>query len=115
MQRLHEARGEFFDYDPLTGIHEYYEETSDGKIHIHSYQDVEPIMNWCKALANEGLPDANFRGEGWLYAYMPAIVIADMMKRGINPNDQNDVGRVVYEMNTTYPYFKTTHRHHAIK
>jgi hypothetical protein len=109
-----EPRGEFFDYDPLTGLTEYYEETADGQIQIHTYQDVEPVIDYCKALANEGLPDGNFRGEGWLYAMLPAIVVGQLMKRGINVMDQNDVKKVVDEVNTNYPWLKTTHRHHAL-
>jgi hypothetical protein len=108
-------RGEFFDFDPITGLLEHYEETADGKIHIHSYQDVEPVMDYCKALANEGLPDGNFRGEGWLYALIPPILQAQLFKKGINFLDPNDTKRVVDEVNTNYPNFKTTHRHHAIK
>lgn len=108
-------RGEFFDHDPLTGMVEYYEETSDGKIHIHTYQDVEPVMDWCKELANSGVPDGNFRKEGWLYAIIPPVIQAEMLKRGINFLDQNDVKKVVEVINKDYPVFKTTHRHHALK
>lgn len=102
-------------YDPFTGLTEYVEMGSDGIIHLHTYQDVQPVMDYAKALANEGLPDANFRGEGWLYAVIPAIVQGQLYKKGINIADPNDIKKVVDEINTNYSYFKTTHRHHAIK
>jgi hypothetical protein len=107
-------RGDFFDYDPFTGLTEYYEETPDGMVHLHTYQDVEPVIDYCKALANEGLPDGNFRKEGWLYAVIPAIVQGQLFKKGINLLDENDIKKVVDEINTNYPWLKTTHRHHAL-
>jgi hypothetical protein len=42
---------EFFDYDPLTGITEYYEETSDGKFHIHTCQTFP--RTWMSACGSE--------------------------------------------------------------
>ena len=69
-----QPRGEFFDYAPFTGLTEYVEIDSNGLISIHTYQDVQPVMDYAKALANEGLQDGNFRGEGWLYAVIPALI-----------------------------------------
>ena len=109
-------RGEFFDFDPLTGVLETYEETGDGQISIHSYQDVEPIMDHCQRLRNDGLPDEAWQEQGCsVYAMLPPIVVAQMLKRGINVFDQNDIGRVVEAINTDYSNFKTTYKHHAIR
>ena len=105
---------EFFDYDPITGLAEYVE-FADGKMHLTYEQDVEAVLNHTKALANEGLPDKNFKGEGWLYAIIPAVVEMQMRKKGINLMDPTHVGKVVKEINENYPLLKTTHRHHAIK
>ena len=110
-----EKRGEFFDFDPFTGLEEYVEMDSDGMIHIHTYQDVEPILDHCKALANEGLPDGNFRKEGWLYAIIPTVVQLELLKKGIDLKNQNDLPKVVDEINQNYPLLKTTHRHHALR
>jgi hypothetical protein len=109
-------RGEFFDYDPLTGMTETYEETPDGKMHIHTYQDVEPYMDAAKRIANSGTADETWKKRGvTTYAIIPPIIQGHMLKRGINFMDQNDIGRVVHEMNTTYANFKTTHKHHEVK
>lgn len=110
-----EKRGEFFDFDPFTGLEEYLEIGNDGMVHIHTYQDVEPVLDYCKALANEGLPDENFRKEGWLYAIIPAIVQLDMLKKGIDLKNPNDLPKVVDEINQNYPLLKTTYRHHALR
>lgn len=108
-------RGEFFDYDPTTGITEYYEETPDGKIHIHSMADVEPAMDAAQRLRSQGGPDDAWNATGvTMYASLPPMIVAHMLKRGINVFDQNDLPRVIQEVNTTYSNFKTTYKHHAL-
>jgi hypothetical protein len=108
-------RGEFFDYDPLTGIAEYYEETSDGMIHIHSVQDVEPVLDAAQRLRNEGHPDEVWKRDGCtMYASLPLSIVGQMMKRGINVFDQNDMPKVLKEINTTYKNFKTTYKTHEL-
>jgi hypothetical protein len=108
---------EFFDYDPITGITEYREESSDGRyVHMHYEADVEPMMDAAKRIANSGTSDEAWKKQGGcIYAVIPPIIMGHMLKRGINVMDQNDIGRVVKEMNTTYANFKTTHKHHEVK
>lgn len=107
---------EHFDHDPITGLTEYYDyDEATGKIAIKSVQDVEPVVDFCKAMVNEQIGDANFRKEGWLYAALPMSIVGQMLKKGINIMDSNDNKRLLDEINTNYPYFKTTHRHHAVK
>jgi len=106
---------EFFDYDPVTGVTEYYEE-ADGKISIHTEQDVQPMLDYAKALANEGIPDAGWKKNGVsVYAILPVTVLGQMAKKGIRFLDQNHVKAVVDEINQNYPHLKTTYKHHAIK
>ncbi len=109
-------RGEFFDYDPLTGLYETYEQTADGKIHIHTYQDVSRIVESSKALANSGEPDEQWKKNGVsMYAQIPLTIVGQMLKKGINVFDQNHIGAVVREVNATYPYLKTTYKHHEVR
>ncbi len=105
---------EFFDYDPLSGVTEYVEFHGD-TFSITSEQDVEPILDFCKELANTRVGDGNFRGEGWLYAAIPPVVQAQLFKKGVNILDPNDNKRLLEEINRNYSFFKTTHRHHALK
>ena len=108
-------RGEFLDYDPITGIAEYYEETNDGKFHIHTYQDIEPYLEFAQRMRNEGGPDAAWKEtETTMYASLPLTVAYEMLLRGINIFDQNDLPKVIKEVNSTYSRFKTTYKHHAI-
>jgi hypothetical protein len=106
---------ELFDVDPLTGVQEYLEFTDDGKFHITTEQDVEPILDFCKEMANAGIADGNFKKEGWLYASIPPVVQAQLFKKGVNILDANDTKRLINEINTNYAYCKTTHKHHALK
>jgi hypothetical protein len=111
-----EKRGDFFDYDPITGLEERYEETSDGMISIHTYQDVEPLIDHCKALSNEGLPDEAWKQQGVaVYAKLPLVVLGQMAKKGIRFMDPNHIGRVVQEVNQNYPWLKTTTKHHEVR
>ncbi len=105
---------EFFDYDPATGATEYVEWNPDGTFSITTEQDVQPYIDFAKALANERVTDGNFRGEGWLYAIIPPVVQSQMFQRGINILDKNDAKKVVREINQNYPWLKTTHRHHEV-
>ena len=108
-------RGDFFDYDPVTGIAEYYEEV-DGKIHIHTYQDVQPFIDAAKRIANSGSSDEGWRKNGAaMYAVIPQVVQGQMLAKGINFMDPNQVGAVVKEINTNYPWLKTTHKHHEVR
>lgn len=104
------------DYDPLTGVAEYYEETSDGKFHIHSYQDVEPTLDRMREVRNSGSADDVWRKNGVsMYASLPMIVVHDLLKKGINVFDQNHMPRVIAEIESNYPYFKATSKHHAVR
>lgn len=105
---------EFFDYDPLTGITEYFrQDATTGALSIHYQQDVEPYLDYAKELANSKSTDGNFRGEGFLIAMLPMIAIMKMREKGFNALAEHGPEGSRYlckEIETNYPYFKTTHR-----
>ena len=109
-------RGEFFDYDPLTGLREQYEEHPDGTVSIHTYQDIEPHLRIAKHIRNTGGSDESWQKRGSaLYAIIPPILQGAMLKKGINFMDPNHIGKVVQEINENYPAFKATDKHHTVK
>jgi hypothetical protein len=109
-------KGDFFDYDPLTGVTEYFRADEDGKWHMTYEQDVTHHLEIAKSLRNEGLPDEAWKKQGVsLYATIPLVVLGQMAKKGIKFFDQNHVGRVVNEINTNYPWLKTTNKHHEVR
>lgn len=102
---------EFFDYDPLTGLRydfDYDEET--GNAIIHTTQDVEPLLDYNKRLANDSLTDKGIKESWWLYAKIPPIFMLKMRAKGINVEDGRHIDRVLAEINTNYPYLKTTQK-----
>jgi len=109
-------RGTFFDFDPITGLTEYYEDHGDGRVSIHTYQDVEPFVDAAKRMANSGSADEAWRKSGaTLYAIIPPAVQGLMLQKGIKMFDPNHAKDVFREVNTNYPYLKTTHKHHELK
>ena len=109
-------RGEFFDYDPLTGLREHYEDLGDGKVAIHTYQDLEPFMDYAAELRNSGLSDYGWKANGaGVYAIIPPLLQGMLFKRGINFMDPNHTQAVVDAVNNDYPRFKTTDKHHSLK
>jgi hypothetical protein len=109
-------KGQFFDYDPLTGVTEYFKEDADGKWHMTYEQDITPHLEIAKSIRNEGSADAQWKKNGvTMYATLPLVVLGQMAKKGINFFDQNHVGRVVQEVNQNYPWLKTTSKHHEVR
>lgn len=106
---------EFFDYDPVTGLTEYLEFTSDGKFHITTEQDVQPFIDFAKEIANAGLADKP-HGDVHTWAIIPPVVQAQMFKRGINILHRDDTKKVVADINANYPYLKLTHKYnHSLR
>lgn len=105
---------QWFDYDPYTGITEWFRQDSHtGAISIHYSQNVEPIMDFCKELANSAVTDGNFRGEGFLVAALPMIAIMKMREKGFNALKEHGPEGTKYllkEIKTNYPFFLTTHK-----
>ena len=107
---------EFFDYDPLTGLRydfDYNEETGDAI--IHTTQDVSALLDWNKALANDGLTDKGIKESWWLYAKIPPIFMLKMRAKGINVEDGRHIDRVLAEINTHYPALKCTQKNEGKK
>lgn len=106
---------ELLDFDLNSGI-AYYTEDADDKIIVRSEQDLEPLLDHCSRVRNEGLKDQGIKENWWHYCYLPHSVALEMMKKGINPYPRNDdktaTRRFFQEINTNYPYLKVTHKHH---
>jgi hypothetical protein len=107
---------EFFDYDPLTGIRTDFEyDETTGNVHLHKTQDVEHLLDYTKALANDGLTDRGIKKGFWLYAKIPPIEMLKMRAKGINVEDGRHIDRVIAEINTNYPYLKCTQKNEGKK
>lgn len=102
---------EFFDFDPLTGIRTDFEyDEATGNATLHKTQDVEALLEYNKALRNDGLTDKGIKESWWLYAKIPPIVMLKLRNQGINVEDGRHIDRVVQEINEHYPMLKTTEK-----
>lgn len=107
---------QFFDYDPLTGVKETFDyDESTGKAYIHATQNVGALVDQCKALANSGDADAGIKKGLWLYAEVPSVIQMQMLNDGVNPHPRtkDEWRRLFREIDSKYPYLKTTHKKHS--
>jgi hypothetical protein len=104
---------EFLDFDPVTGITHYFDfDEATGNAHITYEQDVEPILDYTKRLANDGATDRGIKESWWKYAVIPAIVQVKLRAKGIDINDPGSTKRIIQEINEHYPAIKTTQKNH---
>lgn len=101
---------EFFEFDRTTGIRtDTSWSESEQKMTLIRTSNVEPVLDFSKAVSNEvGLNRHDIQKGWWLYAKLPPIVILQMRAKGINVFDKNDQKRMFAELNTHYPYLKCT-------
>lgn len=105
---------EFFDYDPLTGISYFTEQQGDDTLLIRT-QDVQPLLDRNKAMANEGVMDKGIKENWWHYCDIPAVVELELRKKGIDIYNPDHGKRMFQEINANYPYLKRTHKTHVGK
>jgi len=107
---------EFFDYDPFTGITSYFDyDELTGKATINQVADVEPLLDYTKALARDGGTDQGIKQSWWLYAKIPPIVQLQMRAKGIKLDDPSMTKRIIQEINENYPYLKCTQKNEEKK
>lgn len=100
---------DFMELSPDGIVSSFKWNENDQEYSITRTQDVEPVLDWTKAVSNEvGLNREDIKKGWWLYAKLPAIVILQMRAKGINVYDQNDQRRMFEEINANYPHLKAT-------
>lgn len=101
---------DFLEIDPVTGIRSDFKwNENDQEYTIERYADVEPVLDFAKAVSNEvGMNREDIKKGWWLYAKLPPIVILQMRAKGINVYDKNDQDRMYAEINSHYPHLKCT-------
>lgn len=105
---------EFFDWNPAHGT--WYEseyDYQDGKITIATMQDVEPVVDFCKAKRNSDHGDTGIKRGFWHYAKIPTHVELELRQKGISIYERGQTKELLREINQNYPYLKVTNKHHA--
>lgn len=105
---------EFFEYDPVTGITTYMDMEQDAKgrevVRLTRTQDISAIAEFAKRQRIEGVRDKGIKENWWHYAYIPAVVMAEMHSKGIDV--MRDQKAVIQHINQHHPYLKTTEKWH---
>lgn len=108
---------EFFEYDPSSGIRtDTAWNAGDNTMTLIRSADVEPVLDYTKAMANDGaVSQKGIKDSWWLYAKIPPIVILQLRAKGINVFNRDDQKRMFEELNTHYPHLKCTTGTHGGK
>lgn len=83
--------------------------TDDGKVEVISTQDVESNLLDCNDIRNNEDVSKRQKSEFYRYASIPCIIWEKFEKMGIT----KDSKRLLKEIETNYPYFKTTNLREA--
>lgn len=79
---------------------------------VEHVQDVQPLIDRNRELANLGATDAGIKKGLWLYCSIPLTVVVELRNKGINVYNRDHQKRVLQEINTNYPHLRTTHKWH---
>ena len=85
------------DYDPMTGISEYFhEDAHTGQWHIETVQDTQPSLEAAKAMRNDSEHTKQGIKNGmWHVAHFDNVVITKMMnEEGVSVYDPNDAKKL---------------------
>lgn len=108
---------EFLDYDEFTGLRystDFDEMT--GRMTVITEQDVEPLLDWNKKLANEGVCDQGIKGEFFWWATIPNVVKLKLKAEyglDVYSADTSMQKRVRQVIERDFPYCKTTYLKHV--
>ena len=104
-----------FDKDPHTGITQYYDYDPVKDEHlIHSVQDPEALLEQLKIARNNPETWAKGVKESWVhYASIPPIIEMQLKAKGIDIYNKDQTKELLKEINTNYPWLKTTTKNHG--
>lgn len=106
---------EFFDWNPARGT--WYEvDDYNGGLAIHTKQNVQPVIDYAKAVKNAHLSDRRARKHDFLlYATIPAHVELEIKEKyGFSIHDKNCTKKLLQVINTDYPYLRCSNLKHEL-
>lgn len=103
-----------FDHNPDTGVTEYFDyDPIKDQVRITTTQDVTAFLDRMNALRNN--PEISSKGikeDWWHYASIPPVVEIELRNKGLKLEDKNHMKAILREINTNYPYLKSTDKWH---
>jgi hypothetical protein len=107
--------GKWVDVLPDKGIVETNEFDEESNVlTVAKSEDVEPLLDRNAEIRNTKAADAGIKKGFWLYASIPTTVQYELLKKGISIFNKHHRKRLLDEINSNYPYLKTTTKHHSI-
>jgi hypothetical protein len=95
---------------------ETWEDEYEGKLQVHYRQDVEPLLEYTRALRNDGATDHGIKNDLWHYAQIPPVIVLEMrFKHGVDIFNRDHMKKAFELINREYPYLKTTEKMHWVK
>lgn len=99
-----------------SGLEHFVDQNEDEEERHHFQQDVQPVMDYAKALRNDGLTDSGIKREFWHYAILPPVVILKLRyEYGIDVFKRDHQKRMMEIINRDFPNCKTTNKMHTVK
>ena len=104
---------EFYDYDPLTGVRTLFDYDAEKDLAVfRREEDVSGLLKVAhETRANGPVSYVNTSDEQWFpQAIIPATVMADLMKRGIDVSrmEGQDATQLARIIEKEYPHLKLT-------
>ena len=106
-------------YNKTTGVTEYWDfDPVTGEAFIREERDVEPLQTVIAETRNTKSADKPLfvtEKEMYCYAVLDPIVVKELYAKGIKlgSNDPEMQMRLIHEINTNYPKYKVTDKHHG--
>lgn len=105
----------FEEYNPVSGVEQWMDVADGDRLQVHYRQDVEPLLDVCRAERNDGLTDYGIKQDLWLYARIPPTVIMKLKyERGIDIFKRDHLKKAFEVINSEYPWLKCTEKKHTL-
>jgi len=106
----------FIEKNPDTGVSMYVDDNEGPGMDIHYRQDVQPTIDYAKALRNDSLTDSGIKRDLWHYASIPPVVIMKLrFEYGVDVFNRNHYPKLFQLLNSEFKYLKTTDLKHTMK
>lgn len=107
----------FIDKHPLSGTEHWVDQNEDDELRHYVCEDVEPALDYAKAMRAEGAGEQHMKGYDLLhFATIPNVVVMKLLhEHGVNVFDRNDYPKLFKLLNGEFAYLKTTNMVHTVK
>jgi len=104
-----------FDYDAETGMKTFFDyDPIKDSVSLTYQQDITGFLDRMNAMRNdESYSAKGIKEEWWHYASIPPVVEIALKSKGLDLHNKDHMKAILRELNTNYPYLKSTTKKHA--